>query len=374
MSRIIRNSGRAAILGVAGMGMLCLGGCMKPYNTPEFVDVSPNETAFVISLEGNNNSDTGQAQFQSEAFLQKNRVAAKRILVTHRWIDTGYMYGDGKWIPDVMVVKVDRSAVTRQWTEERETGTGAKDEAVWIESKDSIGFSIGWTCTAYIKEEDAAKFLYTHPNGALAQVMDTEVLGRIQRDCQEAVNPYMVNELPAHKGEIQDAVEKDIMPWFAERGITISNVGMYGGLHYENPQIQQSIDEAAAASNLKVVAEAKLEAQEKENERIDMEAKGAAEASREKAQGEADAKVLVAEAQAKAITTVQDAMSKVANPEMVISLRQLDIAEAQAQRWDGQYPQWYMGGGSGGGAMPNLLLSVPAPGVRAAPVAAARTP
>jgi len=359
LHRIARIS-RAVFLTAS---VLSVGGCFKPYNTPEFVDVAPNETAFVISLQGDNNSDTGQAQFQSEDYLSKNRVAAKQIEITHRWIDTGYGWGDGKWIPSVMVVKVDRSAVTRQWTEDRDSGTDIKDQAVYIESKDSVGFSIGWTCTGYIKEEDAAKFLYTHPSGSLAQVMDTEVLGRIQRDCQNAVNPYLVSEVPAHKGDIQQAVESDIIPWFGLRGVTITNVGMYGGLHYENPAIQNSIDEAAATSNLKVVAEAKFDAQEKENERIDLEAKGLAQAAREKAQGDADAKLLTAEAEAKSIEAVQEALSKASNPQMILAMRQLEIENARAERWNGQYPQWYMAGSTSGtgGSMPNLLLSVPPP-------------
>ncbi len=361
--RTLRLAAAAALL-TAGSG------CMRPYNEPEFVEVAPNETAFVIRLEGDNNNTGGQAKLLSEAYLEANRVAAKRIEVTHRWVDTGYMHNDGKWIPDVTVVRVDRSAVTRQWTADPTSGTTAKNEAVSVESKDSVGFSVGFTCTAYIREEDAAKYLYTHPSGSLAGVMDTEVLGRIQRDCQMAVNGYTLSEVPAHKADVQTAVETDVIPWFATRGITITNVGMYGGLHYENPAIQHAIDEAAAASNLKVVAQAKFDAQQKENDRVDLEAQGLATAARDKAQGEADAKLLIAEAEAKSITAVQDALAKVQNPQMVLSLRQLEIANTQAEKWNGQYPQWYMGGGGGsGGAMPQLLLNVPPPMAPTAPAA-----
>ena len=348
----MRNTKIAAVALLAAAA----GGCMRPYNEPEFVDVAPNETAFVIRLDGENNTSDGQAKLLSEAYLEANRVAAKRIEITHRWVDTGYAHDAGRWIPDVEVVKVDRSAVTRQWTEEG--GTSPRNEAVSIESKDSVGFSVGFTCTAYIREEDAAKYLYTHPSGSLATVMDTEVLGRIQRDCQLAVNGFSLAEVPEHKADLQKAVESDVIPWFATRGVTITNVGMFGGLHYENPAIQRSIDDAAAASNLKIVAQAKFEAQQKENQRIELEAEGAAQAARSKAQGEADAKLLIAQAEAKSITAVQDALAKVQNPQMVLSLRQLEIANTQAERWNGQYPQWYMGGGA---ATPQLMLNVPPP-------------
>ena len=347
----------------AAVALATAAGCVRAYNEPEFVDVAPNETAFVIKLEGNNNTADGQAKLLSEAYLEANRVAAKRIEVTHRWVDTGYAHDSGKWMADVTVVKVDRSAVTRQWTEEG--GTSVKNEAVSIESRDSVGFSVGFTCTAYIREEDAAKYLYTHPSGSLATVMDTEVLGRIQRDCQMAVNGYSLAEVPAHKADIQTAVESDVVPWFATRGITITNVGLHGGLHYENPVIQRSIDEAAVASNLKVVAAAKLDAQQKENERLELEATGQAAAARSRAQGEADAKLLTAQAEAKGITAVQDALAKVQNPQLVLSLRQMDVQRTQAERWNGQVPQWYMGGG-GGTTVPQVMLTVPPPAMEPA--------
>ena len=45
----------------------------------------------------------------------------------------------------------------------------------------SVGFSMGFTCTAFIPEEEASRFLYWYPSGSLADVMDKEVRGRIQQ-------------------------------------------------------------------------------------------------------------------------------------------------------------------------------------------------
>ena len=57
--------------------------------------------------------------------------------------------------------------------------------AVWIESANSVGFSMGFTCTAFIPEDDAARFLYWYPSGSLADVMDKEVRARVQQAAAE---------------------------------------------------------------------------------------------------------------------------------------------------------------------------------------------
>ena len=38
------------------------------------------------------------------------------------------------------------------------SGTASKNQAIWIESADSVGFSMGFTCTSFIPEEQAAIF------------------------------------------------------------------------------------------------------------------------------------------------------------------------------------------------------------------------
>ena len=57
-------------------------------------------------------------------------------------------------------------------------GTNSRDQAIWIESKDSVGFSVGFNCTAYIKEGDTAHFLYMYRSKSLAQMMDGDLLYR----------------------------------------------------------------------------------------------------------------------------------------------------------------------------------------------------
>lgn len=52
----------------------------------EFTEIEPNETAFVINLESDAKS---QKQFESIEYLEKQKVAAKRINIPLREKDTG---------------------------------------------------------------------------------------------------------------------------------------------------------------------------------------------------------------------------------------------------------------------------------------------
>jgi len=136
-----------ALLGL--LALLPLTGCIKPYDRPEYHEIDTSETGFLIPLEG---EGLQQARFASEEYLKQRKVAAKRVQVTHRWSQEGRLPNDGRWIPTVRLVKVNRSPVTREWTTPQGPSTvgqnlrgGVNDKAIWIESGDSVGFSMGFT-------------------------------------------------------------------------------------------------------------------------------------------------------------------------------------------------------------------------------------
>ena len=90
----------------------------------------------------------------------------------------------------------------------------------------------------------------------------------------EVAAKYPLDTLRSRKQEIADAVKKDVMSFFTARGVSVTTVGMFGGMTYENPDIQKAIDQTFIAQQLKTVSLAKFEAQQKENERIELEANG----------------------------------------------------------------------------------------------------
>lgn len=351
----------ATMLALLALPLLSMG-CVKPYDRPEYVEIDTSDTGFLIPLEG---ETTAQTRFQSEDYLAQRKVAAKRVQITHRWSQEGRYETEGRWIPSVRLVKVNRSPVTREWTMPQgpthngSIARGLVDKAIWIESADSVGFSMGFTCTAFIAEDDAAKFLYWYPSGSLANVMDSEVRGRIQQVAAEVAAKYPLDQLRARKQEIADSVRRDVTNFFSLRGVTVTTVGMFGGMTYENPAIQKAIDETFIAQQLKVVSEAKFEAQKKENERIELEANATAEKARREAMGLADARKTAASGEAEAIREVSRALAEAQQNPLLLQIKQLEIEKARVDRWDGKYPTWYFGGGA---TPPSLLVQTPLPG------------
>jgi hypothetical protein len=253
-------------LPVVVAGCLILGAMfIRPYDVPEFVDVDSSESAFLIPLEGNTSN---QSAFQSVKYLEEKKVATKRVQITHQWRQTGYMPRDGQYVGTVRLVKVDRRPITREWTRSHKSGTSHKDEAIAAESKDSINFSIGIGVTAQIPEESAAVFLYSYPSKSLADMMDMEVRARIHQIIAEEAGNYPVFELPAKKNDIMKAVREEVIPFFKKKGIEITTLAMLGGLQFENPEIQKSLDDVARAAQQKVAAEAKRATQEVENKTL----------------------------------------------------------------------------------------------------------
>lgn len=270
------------VLTAASIGaVIALSGC-KPYDKPEFIDIQPNETAFLIPLEG---KTSDQSSFDSEQFLQQSQIATKRIQITHRWVKTGRMPGKGEYKDTIAVIKVDRSPETREWTSESKQG-------VKVRSKDGIGFTVGVSATSSIEVEDSAKFLYkTSGSKTLATVMDSEVRNRIETKLIEEFAKSDMTFINANKGVIMETVSKDIVQYFKkERGITISNLGYKGDIVFDDPKVQEALNtkftalqeqEAQQTRNKTALNNALNEIQVKENEAKAKikEAEGTAEAN-----------------------------------------------------------------------------------------------
>lgn len=253
---------------------LCLtmfSGCRKPYDKPEFVTIEPHQTAFLIPLIG----DTGnQASFESEEMLMQAKVSTKEIQIPHRWVQTGRRYWRGEYRDTMALIIVDRSPVTREWSSTEGVGTSAVNQAIYAESSESIGFSAGMNCSAQIySETDAVKFLYCYNNKPLSEIMDSEIRARVESKFVEECASRTLNEILTEKEDIMKAVRDDVTEYFADRGITITVLGMKDGLDYDDATIQKSIND-------KFSSEMKLTTQKNENERIISEAQAKAEANR----------------------------------------------------------------------------------------------
>lgn len=300
------------VLAVA-MFCLCFTGCIKPYDKPEFVTIEPHQTAFLIPLVGDSSN---QASFESEEMLMQAKVSTKEIQIPHRWVQTGRKYWRGEYRDTMALIVVDRSPVTREWSSTEGVGTSAVNQAIYAESSESIGFSAGMNCSAQIySEEDAVKFLYCYNNKPLSEIMDTEIRARVESKFVEECASRTLNAILVEKEAIMTSVRDDVMGYFADKGITITVLGMKDGLEYDDTAIQKSINE-------KFSSEMKLTTQENENKRIISEA-----------EAEAQAIILKAEAEAKA------------NKLLAESLTRTILEKMYYDKWDGVLPHVYGGDG-----------------------------
>lgn len=302
---------------------LGLGGCIKKYNEPKFVDVGNNETAYIIPLQGDT---TAQAKFDSVKFLDEKKVAAKRIQIPRGWVGNGYLPNSGYYQDTVRVVVVDRTPVTVEFHQDGTPNTKDAD-AIWVESKDSVGFSTGFSVTALIKEQDTSTFLYRYNAMSLKQVLAQEVRARIQQISARFAATYILDELRNRKNEMRDEISSDVIPFFADRGITITTIGQFGGMTYENVDIQKSIDNTFVAQQEKVVAAARLTAQNDINSRLESE----------KQQAKRNA-ILLAEGEAAAITLVAKAAQEAASNPAFVRLRELEVETKRVEKWNGVTP------------------------------------
>lgn len=293
----------AFLIATMAMGLTS---CVKPYNKPEFITIEASQTAFLIPLVGDT---TEQASFQSEELLEKAMVATKEVEIPHRWVQTGRWSWAGEWRDSARLIIVERTPETREWSAEKTSGTSNVNQAIYAESSESIGFSVGMNCSAQIyTEKDAVKFLYSYNNKTLADIMDSEIRARVESKFVEECAKYTLNDILKKKEDIMTAVRDDVTSYFSEKGITITVLGMKDGIEYDDQEIQKAINEKFSSEQLLVT--------QQNNNKVIIS----------KAEAEAEAVLIAAEAEAKA------------NELVSASLTDKLIEKMKYEQWNGQLP------------------------------------
>ncbi|MBT6690785.1 hypothetical protein HOB10_00420 [Candidatus Parcubacteria bacterium] len=320
----MKNFKYLSLIVVGLIAMFAFTGCRGPAEVEVVEEIDTNETAFVVPMEGAN-MDT-QGKFMSVDFLEDAKVAAKRVTIPLRKRKNGRRSWNFEWIPTVRVIKVDRKPVTREWTQDSASGTSNANEAIHVESKESIGFAIGVNITSFVREDDAATFLYWYAGKPLSAVVDENVRGYVTSILSREFGSLELVDGRGAKAEIFDRVYAATREHFKETGITIDNLGYAEGLIYEDEEIQTGINNRFLAElSVQTAAQNKLAQDELNKQTV-----ATATASRKAAEEFARA---------------QDA---------AIMVRELDIqkiqAEAQkiaAEKWNGSLPANIMPDGSG---------------------------
>ncbi len=257
----LKNGSKSAlsVLILLAFAMPILSGCV-PYKGSTVVEVGPNQTAFMLPAQG----DTAeQAKFNSAQYLQEKEVAAKIVEITFRPHKTGRMYWSVDFVPNNILILVDRKPVSRQWTYNKETGTSDTNQAIALESQESIGFYHGVVVNAVIEEVDAATFLYYYGGAGIygdpAQTGIQASVG-LEQVMDSFVRTWVANKLYAEfksrtleQGQIDAAkifagIEESAKVNFKKYGVTILDLGGIEGLVYDSDSVQESIDQKFKAS------------------------------------------------------------------------------------------------------------------------------
>lgn len=328
--------------------VICSSGCYRPFEPVKLEVISPNEEAFLLPYVGDSKKQTSS---NNEEYLTQNLVFTKQVQIPQQWHPTGRRREDGTWEDAAILVKVDKSPVTREWTADANSGTSSKNEAIWVMTSDQVEFSTGWACTARISSRDAAvKFLHNYPNGSLQKVLDTEVRSHLATTFGLEVTDLPMDTLrKAATPHIKNTV-KQVTEFFATRGITITNLGITGGFVYKDKSIVDTMIKVFNAEQEKAVAQAETAAQEERNKKVVFTAQGQADAILKTKKAEADGIKLVADAKFYELEKAKE------NLKSYVQLKELELQKELLLKWDGRYPQYFMGGN---GQTPNMLLQLP---------------
>lgn len=328
------------------LAMAVLSGCMPAYQKEISVVVQPWQTAYLVPLEGNTEN---QKKMDSAKAYDEFKVASKRIIIPTRFNQTGRMSWQGNYIPIMEVITVDRTPVSLHWTADPTSGTGKRNEGIWLESSNSIAFSIPFIIIGYIEEADASSFLYFYSRGNLGQVLNTEGRNKVMEVVAEYSNSMPLDQLIQKYDAVNNKLREVVIPYFKSRGITITAVGIGGFATYRDPAIAGAIDGVFAAQQLQAVELAKSAAAEKHQ--AVTEAEGQAEAARTremskgpsmaqkvKADAQREADAMVGQAKAEAIGILNTSLQEAAQSDLFLKNMELEVELQFVEKWSGETP------------------------------------
>ena len=130
------------------------------YDKTDFTEaytILPNESAFWIPDAGANKDS--QAQFESEAYLNANKIPLKRFIVPHVKLSGSGGFFDF-FVPAGRLIIVDRTPFSREWVDSSDRGTSKRKEGFPCQTNEGLNITVGISVGASVPEANAAKYLY----------------------------------------------------------------------------------------------------------------------------------------------------------------------------------------------------------------------
>ncbi len=252
------------------IAVLTLTSCIRPYDKPEYVEVGPNETAFVIPMFTDVNIKTeDQVQVNENVNYYKDKmVSSKLIQIPHKWIQTGRFPKSGYYKGTVRVITVNLTPVSGNWL--------AKDKnAVKVETAASQGITIPMSYTIRILPDDAALYLSFYKALDFQAVIDTQVNRYFTGRVSEYFHEVEYKDIAAQRDIILKKAVEETKTYFKQQGITIDQLAIVDGLIYDDESLQANINEQAKTQAQLVLEKQKevLIAQQRRNEVYEAETK-----------------------------------------------------------------------------------------------------
>lgn len=236
----------------------------------EAYTILPNESGFWIPDQGANR-DT-QAQFESEAYLNANRVALKRFIVPHTKLSGSGSFFDF-YVPAGRLIIVDRTPYSREWVDASDRGTSQRREGFPCQSKEGLNISVGVSVGTSVTEQNAAKYLYhfgviapqgdrTDPKVIFNSVYYSRKLADVMDDVgRKKVQTLVCDEIASRPFDkdndeavaIMEAVKQKTTAYFADVGITLDFIGWADSFTFDRP-IQDAVNRRYVATQDAAIA------------------------------------------------------------------------------------------------------------------------
>ena len=243
------------------------------YDKTDFTEaytILPNESAFWIPDAGANKDS--QAQFETEAFLNANKVALKRFIVPHTKLSGSGSFYDF-YVPAGRLIIVDRTQFSREWVDAADRGTSRRKEGFPCQSREGLNIAVGVSIGTSVNEANAAKYLYRFgviaPQGdrgdprvifnsvyysrKLAEVMDDVGRKKIQTLVCDEIASRTFDKANEEAVKIMEIVKGKAAEYFSNVGITLDFVGWADTFTFD-AQVQEAVNRRYIASQEQAIA------------------------------------------------------------------------------------------------------------------------
>lgn len=349
----------------------------------EVAVIQPSEALFLVDTQSSTADQANNFTGKDAAYWQSNaKINYTEVAIDKYWfVNGGFLNMNGYWRPSSRAFIVSRAISRREWTKDTETGTSANDDAIPVETIESIGFKVGIVISAQVESQPddhgvggASAYLSfygqvpTIDQGTaivridnLNDVMDGDVRQYIEGRLAKYFGTLKLSQAREQKGDVVEKVFQEAKDYFHLRGVSIFNLGFTDGLIYDDTEIQNVINNGFKAE------EAQKQAAGEAQKNLII-ANSAAVQTRTAAEAAATEQLIMA--QAANDTGKLYAQATIAAGEAAAQV-QRDLGEAiaanpaviqylQAQQWNGNLPPSFGGGSSstvGVMQLPNLFSS-----------------